>query len=324
MDYSVWAGNEEYLTIVEYNLPDMYPRYFLVALLLIISAISACGIEQTVSSITDTPPATSLPTVTQTSLPPTATAIPMAVIVNGQGITRDDFENELNRFLSSQESDSLTDPSAVEKLVLDDMIAQTLLIQGADENGFELTQEELDDRLDKLILEAGGEEDFNQWLQVNGFDHEGIKLSLERSIKAAFMRDLILSAVPEYVPHVNVQQIFFLNSEQANQVLRELESGRDFATLAAEIDPLTRGELGWVPRNFLPHEEIEEVAFSMQPGEVSQVIETSVGYHIIQVVAVEDERRLSPAARLIWQELALREWVNLRREASNIEIFALE
>ena len=138
------------------------------------------------------------------------------------------------------------------------------------------------------------------------------------------MRDLILSAVPEFVPHVNVQQIFFLNSEQANQVLRELESGRDFATLAAEIDPLTRGEIGWVPRNFLPHKEIEEVAFSMQPGEISQVIETLVGYHIIQVVAVEDERRLSPAARLIWQELALREWMDLRREVSNIEIFALE
>lgn len=317
-------GNEEYLTIDEYNLSDMYTRYLVVALLLIISAISACGIEQTESSITDTPLATSLPTVTQTSLPPTATPIPMAVIVNGQGITRDAFENELNRFLSIQESGSLTDPSAAEKLVLDDMIAQTLLMQGADENGFELSQEDLDDRLDELILEAGGEADFNRWLQANGYDHEGIKVSLERSIKAAFMRDLILSAVPEFVPHVNVLQIFSLNSEQANQVLRELESGRDFATLAAEIDPLTRGELGWIPRNFLPHEEIEEVAFAMQPGEFSQVIETSVGYHIIQVVAVEDERRMSPAARLIWQELALRDWVNLRREVSNIEIFALE
>ncbi len=115
-----------------------------------------------------------------------------------------------------------------------------------------------------------------------------------------------------------------LNGEQANMVYGELESGRDFATLADEYDPVTGGELGWVPRNFLPHKEIEEVAFNLQPGEYSQVIETSVGYHIIQVVAIEDERRLSPDARLIWQELALRDWVSLRREVSNIEILALE
>ena len=324
MNYSLWEGNEEFLSIDEYNLSDMYPRYLIVALLLIISTISACGFEQTASSITDTPLATLVPTITQTSHPPTATPIPMAVIVNGEGITREEFEAEINRFLSIQESGSLPDPSEAEELVLDDMIAQTLLKQGADENGFELTQDDLDVRLDNLILKAGGEADFSQWLQANGYNLEGIKVSLEKSIKAAWMRDQILSAVPEFVPHVNVRQIFFLNSDQANQVLRELESGRDFATTAAEIDPLTRGELGWVPRNFLPHEEIEEAAFALQPGEFSQVIETSVGYHIIQVVAVEDERRLSPAARLIWQELALREWVNLRREVSNIEIFALE
>ena len=141
---------------------------------------------------------------------------------------------------------------------------------------------------------------------------------------AAWMRDQILAGVQKNSPHVNLRQIFFLDGGQADQVLRELESGRDFATTAAEIDPLTGGELGWVPRNFLLHKEIEEAAFALLPGEISQVIETSVGYHIIQVVAIEDERRLSPAARLIWQELALRDWVDLRREASNIEMINVE
>ena len=70
--------------------------------------------------------------------------------------------------------------------------------------------------------------------------------------------------------------------------------------------------------------EIEEAVFLLSPGEYSQVIETSVGYHIVQVLEIEDERSLSPDARLIWQELALRDWVNLRREVSNIEILALE
>ena len=54
------------------------------------------------------------------------------------------------------------------------------------------------------------------------------------------------------------------------------------------------------------------------------MIETSVGYHIIQVVAIEDEKRLDPTARLLWQELSLQDWVNLRRDVSDIEIVGLE
>ena len=293
-------------------------------LVMMIFAISACGIEQTTNAITDTPEVTLVPTVTQTSPPPTSTPIPMVVIINGQGITFEEYEAELNRYLTALESDTLVDPFDAETIVLEDLISQTLLMQGADENGFDLSDDDLETRLEELILEAGGEAEFNQWLELSGYDLESLKLSLARSIKAAWMRDQILAGVPRISPHVNLRQIFFLDSGQADQVLRELESGRDFATTAAEIDPLTGGELGWVPRNFLLHKEIEEAAFALLPGEISQVIETSVGYHIIQVVAIEDERRLSPAARLIWQELALRDWVDLRREASNIEIINVE
>ncbi|MBK5108600.1 MAG: peptidylprolyl isomerase [Anaerolineales bacterium] len=302
----------------------MNPRYIMPLLVMMIFAISACGIEQTTNAITDTPEVTLVPTVTQTSPPPTSTPIPMVVIINGQGITFEEYEAELNRYLTALESDTLVDPFDAETIVLEDLISQTLLMQGADENGFDLSDDDLETRLEELILEAGGEAEFNQWLELSGYDLESLKLSLARSIKAAWMRDQILAGVPRISPHVNLRQIFFLDSGQADQVLRELESGRDFATTAAEIDPLTGGELGWVPRNFLLHKEIEEAAFALLPGEISQVIETSVGYHIIQVVAIEDERRLSPAARLIWQELALRDWVDLRREVSNIEKINVE
>jgi len=236
----------------------------------------------------------------------------------------EEYQAEVNRFLSVQDGEISVDPSEASQVVLDDMIAQTLLMQGAVESGFLLSAEDLDLRLENLIQNIGGEEKFDEWLQNNNYSLDSFRSSLERSIMAAWMRDQILSDVPTSVPHVNIRQIFFLDRDQANQVLEELQSGRDFATTAAEIDPLSRGELGWVPRNFLPHKQIEEAAFTLQPGEFSQVIETSVGYHIIQVVAVDDERRLSPAAGLIWQEHALRDWISLQRELSNIQIFTLE
>jgi hypothetical protein len=114
------------------------------------------------------------------------------------------------------------------------------------------------------------------------------------------------------------------NLEQANEALAEIESGRDFATVAASYDPVTQGDLGWFPRNFLPHPSIEEAAFNLQPGEHSQVIETSVGFHIIQVVEKDLDHRLSPEARLIWQENELRDWVAMQREQSDIIIVSLQ
>ncbi len=252
------------------------------------SVISACGIEQTVTSVIETPAATTNPTSTHTPLPPTETPIPMVVIINGKGITREEFESELNRFLVAQVNEATVDRQAAVAIVLDDMISRTLLVQGANENEFEVSDDLITGRVDDLITESGGEAAFNQWLEANGYSLDTFLVELERSIMVAWMRDQILEEVPRSGQQVYLRQIFLLNGEQANLVYGELESGRDFATLADEYDPVTGGELGWVPRNFLPHKEIEEVAFMLRPGEFSQVIETSVGYHIIQVVAIED------------------------------------
>lgn len=293
-------------------------------LLVIAMLLSACENEQAPSPTADTPLPIVDPTSTPTSLPPTPTPIPLAVTINGEAITLDEFDAELNRYLSANENDEEIDSSAARTIVLEDLISQTLLMQAASEQGFELSEEEFSTRFENLILQAGGEDEFNGWMQRNGFDIESMKNALRRSIFAAWERDQILAEVPLAVPQVKIRQIFLLDADQANQILRDLESGREFATVAFEIDPLIGGDLGWVPRNFLLHKEIEEAAFALQPGEFSQVIETSVGYHIIQVVEVDEEHRLSPAARLIWQEIALRDWLDQRRSESQIEIFTLE
>lgn len=136
------------------------------------------------------------------------------------------------------------------------------------------------------------------------------------------MRDEILADVPQSTEQVHVRQIFLLNLDQANQVLRELESGKDFATLAATYDPIGQGDLGWFPRDYLPHPAIEEAAFNLAVADYSPIIETSVGYHIIQVVEKDPDRPLSPEARMVWQEKALRDWVATQREQSDIVILS--
>jgi parvulin-like peptidyl-prolyl isomerase len=255
-----------------------------------------------------------------TPIPPTATPIPLAAIVNGVGIMLEEYEAELNRYLSAQGNSGSLNQIDADKVVLEDLIAQILLAQGAESNGFEIGEGEYHTRLNKLIDAAGGEDEFNNWLKNQEYSQDSFRKILERSIKGAWMRDQILAGVPRSVEQVHVQQILLYNSDQASEALAEVESGRDFATIAASYDPVTQGDLGWFPRNFLPHPSIEEAAFNLQPGEHSQVIESSVGFHIIQVVEKDPDHPLSPEARLIWQEIALRDWVAMQREQSDIII----
>lgn len=75
--------------------------------------------------------------------------------------------------------------------------------------------------------------------------------------------------------------------EKANGIRKQLLSGADFEDIAAkESDDIESskhgGDIGYVVRGMLP-ENLDKVAFSIAPGEISDVIETDFGYHIIQV-----------------------------------------
>ena len=289
---------------------------------MVVFMVSACGGSEPITTETGTPIQSPIPTNTITPIPPTPTPtpIPLAAMVNGEGITLEEYEAELTRYRSAV-GDVITQvEQGDEVLVLDDLINQILLAQAADENGFVLEGEALQTRLNELISAAGGEDQFDNWLQENEYTQESFGKALERSIMGAWMRDQILAEVPLSGEQVQVRQILLYNSDQANQVLAELESGREFATLLAIYEPVTLGKLGWFPRDFLPHPPIEEAAFNLEPGDYSQVIETSVGFHIIQVVERDPDRPLSPEARLVWKEMALQEWMSMQREKSDIVI----
>lgn len=80
---------------------------------------------------------------------------------------------------------------------------------------------------------------------------------------------------------------------QAEQVLSRARAGEDFAKLAKEFSTepsagQTGGDIGWISRNMVV-KPFEEVAFSLKEGEISEVVETDFGYHIIKL----EERRTS-------------------------------
>lgn len=75
--------------------------------------------------------------------------------------------------------------------------------------------------------------------------------------------------------------------EKAEGILKRIRSGEDFAKLASEFsdDPGSKtrgGDLGFFPKGRMVP-DFEKVAFSMKPGEVSDIVETPYGFHIIKV-----------------------------------------
>jgi len=92
-----------------------------------------------------------------------------------------------------------------------------------------------------------------------------------------------------------------VNEDEKKRVKEKLEnlrerivSGEDFGTLAYlySEDPLSakqNGELGFVERgSFVP--EFEAVAFNLKEDEVSKIIETTYGFHILQLIERRGER----------------------------------
>jgi peptidyl-prolyl cis-trans isomerase C len=111
-------------------------------------------------------------------------------------------------------------------------------------------------------------------------------------------------------------------AEAAAQELAQLQAGQDFTELAKQADPVTGGDLGWFPRGYLFFPELDQAVFSLEPGKFSDVIQTSIGYHILYVIEKDPARLLDPQAWLVLQEKALKNWLDERRQQSKIEIIS--
>ena len=138
------------------------------------------------------------------------------------------------------------------------------------------------------------------------------------------MRDKILADVPSTAEQVHVQQILLYNQDTALSFFTQLGGGADFNELASQADPLTRGDLGWVPRGYLLEPKIEEAAFNLTVGQYSDVIATDVGFHIVRILERDPQRPLSPDAYLALQELALKTWIDSQRQQASIVFAARE
>jgi parvulin-like peptidyl-prolyl isomerase len=265
------------------------------------------------------PEPVSTPTATFTPEPPTATPEPMALTVNGEGITLVEFDAEVMRYTAAQAALGKTvDSASATSTVIEDFVAQLLLAQAARADGFTLDDAALQARVDSLAAQVGGAENLSKWQSEHGYSEQAFRSALRRGAESAWMRDKIISGVPSTAEQVHVQQILLYNQETAVNFFNQLSGGADFNELAFRADPVTRGDLGWVPRGYLLNAQIEEAAFRLEVGQFSEVITTEVGYHIVRILERDPNRLLSPDALLALQELALRKWIEAQRAQATV------
>lgn len=285
---------------------------------IILHLVLALGVTACASFGTPNTPTPSIPTATP--LPPTPTPPPSVATVNGEYITIAEFEAELSRFQASIAAQGLSLPDdEAGQMVLEDMIAQVLLSQAARAEKFEVTEADLQSRIDALVAELGSADALVQWQSAHGYDDASFRVALKRSVEAAWMRDKIIADVPATAEQIHLRQILTYNEADAQAALQELNAGADFDELAALYDPITGGELGWVPPGYLLDAGADEAVFALQTGEVSGIIATAAGFHIFKAIE-RGEHVLSPDALLTMQERALQNWITERRAESEISL----
>jgi peptidyl-prolyl cis-trans isomerase C len=321
---SVFVSNREEAGIMETIMPKRTILNVLLCVSIFLISNSLMGCNAATRPEVAVPVDTASPEVAVTETPavqpPTPTTvdpnIPLAALVNGEGILLSEYEAEMQRYADAVAAlGKPVDENQQKDAVLSELIDQVLLAHAAFEAGFSLDDASLEARITAL----GDAQALAAWMGEHGYDEASFRAALRRQAAASWQRDAIVAGVPASVEQVQARQILVFDQALAERLHKRLQDGADFATLARQIDP-TGGELGWFPPGYLTQPEIEAAAFTLQPGQHSQVIATSFGYHIVQTIDRQSDRPVSAGVRRFLQHQALLSWLEQRRSGSDIEI----
>ncbi len=266
---------------------------------------------------------------------PTATTVgePIAAVVGEQPIYLQDYQKQVaewqlafvtqNPDLSDQEKQEMLDQGR--RQVLDVMIEQVLIEQAAARDGVTLSDTEVESAIARDIQDNGGQAQFDNWLQQNNWTFNEYKAMQRAMMISSQMFERVTQNVPTQAEQVHARHILVATEDEARALLGQLQSGADFAELARQssLDPSTKesgGDLGFFPRDTLVVPEVEAIAFSLPVGQISDVIQSSMGYHIVQVLERVQDRPLTEESWQALKEATFRRWVKELWEAADVKI----
>lgn len=253
-------------------------------------------------------------------------------IVNGTAIMKDEFDGELllmqRTLLGAGKPLTCSQIEAAGKDIVESMIRRELLYQESRKAGIGADPATLSRDLEAVKKQFATETDFRNELARRNLTEERFRARLEQNlaVQAYIEKQYVPKAqVPEsdlekYYKsrtdvftqplQVRVSHILVQSDEKwptakkqearkkAEQLLKNLKKGKDFAAIAREqSDGPTRtsgGDLGYIRKGQLDA-AFENTVFGMKPGELSDVIETPYGFHLFRMIDRQPETILKYA-----------------------------
>lgn len=303
------------------SMMKMHHRY-IIALIISGIFIAGCTNPQPTVQTPTLPPAT--------AAPPTATSVPIAASVNGEPILLSDFEDEVARFEDAKIElgiDLATLNDDYRQHVLQALIDRRLLSLGARNAGNSISQAVIDERIEELSYAHGGTESLNTWLAANHYTSDSFRAALNEDLLAAIMVSEITAGVPREIEQAHARHILVADKELAEVIHNQLLDGADFAILAQtySLDLSTRpagGDLSWFAPGTLTMPEVEEAAFGLEADEISDVVQSPLGYHLVQVIE-RGVRPLAPRALQLAKENAVEAWIASQYTTVEVEIVTI-
>ncbi len=250
--------------------------------------------------------------------------------VNGKPIDPAAYDREMKklnmRYEKTGQKLSDEERKKIESAVLDDLITREVLYQESEKAGIKVSDEEVNKQYDMIVKRYPDEKKFKELLKQWDFTEEEIKSEIKRRTA---VQELIKTNVTDKIniEDKDVKKFYddnpdkFQSSEEvkASHILIKLDpakadeakktdakkkledtkerlaKGEDFAKLAKEISegPSNKngGDLGFVRRGQMV-KPFEDAVFALDAGEVSDIVETQFGYHLIKVFEKKPARKV--------------------------------
>jgi peptidyl-prolyl cis-trans isomerase SurA len=286
----------------------------LAGLLLLLAAAAVCAEAQ-------------VPDQPASSIKPQYPLNRIVAIVNDDVIVSSELEDAIVDVIRQLQEKGTTVPDrpVLVKQVLERLVVDTLQLQIARNNGISIDDSMLNSEVQALAKENGVTlTQFREVLERDGYSYMKFREDLRRQLliqqvrrqmvssrikvneqevdnllatmKASGQGDVeyhlshILVAIPEASGPEAIQQA----EQRANGILERLRSGANFTDVAiAESDGQTAlegGDIGWRALGQIPSLFVDTVK-NMQVGDVSDIIRSSGGYHIIKLVEKRGDER---------------------------------
>lgn len=248
--------------------------------------------------------------------------------VNGEVISRVDFEHELSRESQAMEGAAPRSPEQIEpykQTLLETMIERLVLLQAAREAQVQVSAEEVDRRVLALISEYPAGTFDTALAQSQTSRTELARRTREQLIIERLFADAVFARVavteeqirraydenpdawtePE---QVHAQQIVVKGLDEAKRLQQLLWQGKKFPELARKFslspDARVGGDLGFFKRGEMPP-AFDDAIFRLSPGGVSDVVSTDYGFHLFKLVEKRPakKRELAEVRAIIEQQL---------------------